>query len=58
MHLSPLVTKAAVRSKAVVLLLLTFCLLLLPLWETVIVISFVVCLFDSILYVPPTIFQL
>ena len=29
--------KAAVRSKAVVLLLLTFCLLLLPLWESVIV---------------------
>ena len=28
---------AAVRSKAVVLLLLTFCLLLLPLWESVIV---------------------
>ena len=33
MHLSPLVAKAAVRSKAAVLLLLTFCLLLLPLWE-------------------------
>ena len=29
---------AAVPSKAVVLLLLTFCLLLLPLWESVIVI--------------------
>ena len=28
---------AAVRSRAVVLLLLTFCLLLLPLWESVIV---------------------
>ena len=28
---------AAVHSKAVVLLLLTFCLLLLPLWESVIV---------------------
>ena len=35
MHLSPLVAKAAVRSKAVVLLLLTFCLLLLLLWEFV-----------------------
>ena len=33
MHLSPPVAKAAVHSKAVVLLLLTFCLLLLPLWE-------------------------
>ena len=33
---------AAVRSKAVVLLLLTFCLLLLPLWESVIVLCFVV----------------
>ena len=32
---------AAVRSKAVVLLLLTFCLLLLPLWESVIVLCFV-----------------
>ena len=46
MHLSPpphpLVAKAAVRSKAVVLLLLTFCLLLLPLWESVIVLCFVV----------------
>ena len=31
---------AAVRSKAVVLLLLTFCLLLLPLWEFVIVFMF------------------
>ena len=33
---------AAVRSKAVVLLLLTFCLLLLPLWESVIVLCIVV----------------
>ena len=33
---------AAFRSKAVVLLLLTFCLLLLPLWESVIVLCFVV----------------
>ena len=37
MHLSPLVASAVVRSKVVVLLLLTFCLLLLPLWESVIV---------------------
>ena len=37
MHLSPPVVKAAVHSKAVVLLLLTFCLLLLPLWESVII---------------------
>ena len=35
MHLSPFVALAAVRSKAVVLLLLAFCLLLLPLWESV-----------------------
>ena len=33
--------EAAVRSKAVVLLLLAFCLLLLPLWESVIVLCFV-----------------
>ena len=38
-----------VRSKAVVLLLLTFCLLLLPLWESVIVLCFVVRYFMSIL---------
>ena len=43
------VTWAAVRSKAVVLLLLTFCLLLLPLWESVIVLCFVVRYFVSIL---------
>ena len=48
-HLGPLVTWAAVRSKAVVLLLLTFCLLLLPLWESVIVLCFVVRYFMSIL---------
>ena len=48
MHLSPPVAWAAVRSKAVVLLL-TFCLLLLPLWESVIVLCFVVCSFMSIL---------
>ena len=41
--------KAAVRSKAVVLLLLTFCLLLLPLWESVIVLCFDVLYFISIL---------
>ena len=40
---------AAVRSGAVVLLLLTFCLLLLPLWESVIVLYFVVRYFMSIL---------
>ena len=41
-HLSHPVAYAAVRSKAVVLLLLIFCLLLLPLWESVIVLCFVV----------------
>ena len=40
---------AAVRSKAGVLLLLTFCLLLLPLWESVIVLCFVVRCFVSVL---------
>ena len=40
---------AAVRSGAVVLLLLNFCLLLLPLWESVIVLCFVVRNFMSIL---------
>ena len=49
MHLSPPVTWAAVPSKAVVLLLLTFCLLLLPLWESVIVLCFVVRYVMSIL---------
>ena len=39
----------AVHSKAVVLLLLTFCLLLLPWWESVIVLCFVVRYFMSIL---------
>ena len=38
-----------VCSKAVVLLLLTFCLLLLPLWESVIVLCLVVSYFMSIL---------
>ena len=37
------------RSKAVVLFLLTFCLLLRPLWESVIVLCFVVCYFMPIL---------
>ena len=36
-------------SKAVVLLLLTFCLLLLPFWESVIVLCFVVRCFVSVL---------
>ena len=49
MHLSPLVAYAAVCSKAEVLLLLTFCLLLLPLWESVNVLCFVVRNFMSIL---------
>ena len=40
---------SAVRSKAVVLLLLTICLLLLPLWESVIVLCFAVRYFMSIL---------
>ena len=40
---------SAVRSKAVVLLLLTFCSLLLALWESVIVLCFVVRYFMSIL---------
>ena len=40
---------AAVCSKAVVLLLMTFCLLLLPLCESVIVLCFVVRYFMSIL---------
>ena len=49
MHLSPPVAKAAVRSKGVVLLLLTCCLSLLQLWESVIVLCFVVCYFMSLL---------
>ena len=47
MHLRPPVAYAAVRSKAVVLLLLTFCLLLLPLRESVIVLCFVIRYFMS-----------
>ena len=42
MHLSLTVALAAVCSKAVVLFLLTCCLLSLPLWESVIVLCFVV----------------
>ena len=49
MHLSPTMAWAAVRFKAVVLLLLTFCLLLLPLLESVIALCFVVRYFMSIL---------
>ena len=45
----PPVAKAAVRSKVVVVLLLSICLLLLPLWESVIVLCFVVRYFMSIL---------
>ena len=48
MHLSAPVAWVAVRSLAVVLLLLTFCLLLLPLWESVIVLC---CFFCTLLYV-------
>ena len=46
---APPVAWAAVRSKAVVLFLFTFCLLLLPLRESVIVLCFVVCYFMSFL---------
>ena len=49
MHLSPLVALAAVRSKAVVLLLLIRCWLLLTLCDSVIVLCFVVRYFVSIL---------
>ena len=41
--------QAAFCSKAMVLLLLTFCLLLLPLWESVTVLCFVVRYFIPIL---------
>ena len=43
------VALADVRSKAVVLLLFIRCLLLLPLWDSVIVLCFVVCCF---VYIP------
>ena len=50
MHLSPPVAKAAVRSKAVVLLSLTCCLLFTSLWDSVIIVlCFVVCFFMSVL---------
>ena len=49
MHLRPPVAYTAVRTKVVVLLLLTFCLLLLPLCESVIVLCFVVHYFMSVL---------
>ena len=49
LHLSPPVALAAVRSKAVVLLLLTFCLVLPTLCDSVIVLCFVVSYFMSIL---------
>ena len=44
-----IVAEHILRSKVVVLLLLTFCLLLLPLWESVTVLCFVVRYFMSIL---------
>ena len=40
MHLSSPEAKAAIHSNVVVLLLLTFCLLLLSLWESLIVLCF------------------
>ena len=49
MHLSPSVAWAAVRTKAVVLLLMTCCLLFLPFWESVIALCFVVRYIMSIL---------
>ena len=49
MHFSSEVAYAAVHSKVVVLLLLIRCLLLLPLWNSVIVICFVVRYLMSIL---------
>ena len=42
LHLSPLVAYAVVRSKSVVLLLVIHCWLLFSLWESVIVLCFVV----------------
>ena len=49
MHSSPKVALAAVCSKAVVVLLMIRCLLLLPLWDSVIVLCFVVRYFVSLL---------
>ena len=46
-RLSPPMAWAAVRSGAVVLVLLAFCLSLLPLWESVIVLCFVVRYFST-----------
>ena len=48
MHLSPPGGLSCCRSKAVVLLLLTFCLLLLPLWESVIVLCLLLYVHSSI----------
>ena len=42
MHLNTPVALAAVLSKAVAVMLLSCCLLLLPLWESVVVLCFVV----------------
>ena len=50
----PSYVKIHLISKAVVLLLLTFCLLLLPLWGSVIVLCFVVRYFMSILVLHPS----
>ena len=49
MHLSVPVAYTVVRSKAAALSLLIHCLMLLPLWESVIVLCFVVLNFMSIL---------
>ena len=49
MHFSPPVALAAVHSKVVVLLLLIPCLLILPLWDSVIVLCFDLHNFVSIL---------
>ena len=43
------ITNGIISTKLVVSVVLTFCLLLLPLWESVIVLCFVVCYFMSIL---------
>ena len=49
MHKKTIVQFCIGCSRAVVLLLLTLGLLLLPLWESVIVLCFVVCYFMSVL---------
>ena len=51
MHLSPPVALAAVRSKAVVLLLLIRCWLLLPLWDSIILLCCVVRYFFAIIVI-------